>query len=157
VEFRVGHGFDVHAFSDDPDRPLLLGGVHFHDEPGLRGHSDADAVAHACCDALLGAASLGDMGQHFPDSDPSHRGADSIELLRQVVGRVVADGWSIGNLDCTVVCERPRIAPRREEMEQRLTTAVGAPVSVKARTAEHLGALGRSEGVACFAVAVITR
>jgi 2-C-methyl-D-erythritol 2,4-cyclodiphosphate synthase len=154
---RVGQGFDVHPFSDDPARALVLGGVSFESERGLAGHSDADAVAHAVTDALLGAAGLGDIGQHFPDTDPTLAGADSIELLRQAVADVRAAGWNPGNVDCTVVLEEPKLAPRRAEMERRLADAVGAPVTVKGKRAEGLGALGRREGIACFAVAVVTR
>jgi len=153
---RVGQGFDVHAFSDAPDRVLVLGGVVFEGEPGLVGHSDADVVAHACADALLGAAGLGDIGQHFPDTDPTWAGADSIGLLSEVAGRVRAAGWEPGNVDCAVVCERPKLAPRRDLMQDRLTAAVGAPVTVKGNRAEGLGALGRAEGIACFAVAVVS-
>jgi 2-C-methyl-D-erythritol 2,4-cyclodiphosphate synthase len=156
VPVRVGQGFDVHAFADDPARRLVLGGVVFDGERGLVGHSDADVVAHACADALLGAAGLGDIGSHFPDDDLRWKGADSIELLRHVAVLVRDAGWSVGNVDCAVVCERPRLAPRRDEMMARLTDAVGAPVSVKGNRAEGLGALGRGEGVACFAVAVVT-
>jgi 2-C-methyl-D-erythritol 2,4-cyclodiphosphate synthase len=154
---RVGQGFDVHAFSDAPDRVLVLGGVVFEGERGLVGHSDADVVAHACADALLGAAGLGDIGQHFPDTDPKWAGADSIGLLTEVAGRVRAAGWEPGNVDCAVVCERPKLAPRREAMQERLTTAVGAPVTVKGNRAEGLGAIGRAEGIAAFAVAVVSR
>jgi 2-C-methyl-D-erythritol 2,4-cyclodiphosphate synthase len=153
---RVGQGFDVHAFSDAPDRVLVLGGVVFDDERGLVGHSDADVVAHACADALLGAAGLGDIGQHFPDTDPTWAGADSIGLLTEVAGRVRAAGYEPGNVDCAVVCERPKLAPRRDAMQERLTAAVGAPVTVKGNRAEGLGALGRAEGIACFAVAVVS-
>ena len=117
----------------------------------------SDAIAHACADALLGAAGLGDIGQHFPDTDPRWAGADSIELLRHVTELVRADGWSIGNVDCSVICEAPKLAPRRDEMQQHLSDAVGAPVSVKGRRAEGLGAIGRREGIACFAVAVIVK
>jgi 2-C-methyl-D-erythritol 2,4-cyclodiphosphate synthase len=157
VPVRVGQGFDVHPFSDDPDRVLVLGGVAFPGERGLAGHSDSDAVAHAVVDALLGAAGLGDIGQRFPDSDPVWEGADSIGLLEQAVADVRAAGWEPSNVDCTVVLEAPKLAPRRDEMEQRLTAAVGAPVSVKGKRAEGLGALGRREGVACFAVALVER
>jgi 2-C-methyl-D-erythritol 2,4-cyclodiphosphate synthase len=150
---RVGLGFDIHPFSDEPDRPLVLAGVTIEGR-GLAGHSDADAVAHAICDALLGAAGLGDIGSHFPDADPAYAGADSTRLLAQVV-RTVTDRWDIGNVDATVVIEAPRLAPHREEMERRLAGIVGAPVSVKAKRAEALGALGRREGVACFAVALL--
>ena len=157
MEVRVGQGFDVHAFSDDAGRVLVLGGVRFDGEPGLEGHSDADVVAHACADALLGAAGLGDIGELFPDSDPAYAGADSLDLLRDVVGRIMADGWSIGNVDCTLICEHPRVAPRRIEMESRLTGVLAAPVAVKGSTAEKLGSLGRAEGIACLAVGVLTR
>jgi 2-C-methyl-D-erythritol 2,4-cyclodiphosphate synthase len=154
---RVGQGFDVHPFSDDPARPLVLGGVHFDGERGLAGHSDADAIAHAVTDALLGAAGLGDIGQHFPDTDPALAGADSLVLLRRAVADVRAAGWEPGNVDCTVVLEAPKLAPRRDEVERRLSEAVGAPVTVKGKRAEGLGALGRGEGIACFAVALVTR
>jgi 2-C-methyl-D-erythritol 2,4-cyclodiphosphate synthase len=156
VPVRVGQGFDVHGFSDDPGRRLVLGGVVFDGEPGLAGHSDADVVAHAAADALLGAAGLGDIGQHFPDTDPRYRGADSILLLRDAAVKVRAAGWEPGNVDCSVVTEAPKLAPRRTEMEARLSDAVGAPVTVKGRRAEGLGALGRREGIACWAVAVVT-
>ena len=154
---RVGQGFDVHPFSDDPDRPLVLGGVHFPGERGLAGHSDADVVAHAVTDALLGATGLGDIGQLYPDTDPAFAGADSIELLRRAVAEVRAAGWEPGNVDCTVVLEAPRLASRRAELEARLGDAVGAPVTVKGKRAEGLGALGRAEGIACLAVALVSR
>ena len=150
---RVGMGFDTHRFTDDPARPLVLGGVAFPGERGLAGHSDADAVAHAVADALLGAASLGDLGRHFPDSDPRWAGADSMDLLARVAD-MVADVGRVVNVDCTVVLEAPRLAPFREEMERRLTEVVGADVSVKAKRAEAMGAIGRGEGVACWAVAL---
>ena len=155
MRIRVGQGFDVHRFSDDPDRPLVLGGCVFAGTRGLLGHSDADAVAHAVVDALLGAAGLGDIGQHFPDTDPRWAGADSLQMLDHVARLVRDDGWTIGNVDCSVVCEEPKIAPLRDEMQQRLARAAGAPVSVKGRRAEGLGALGRREGIACWAVAVL--
>ena len=153
---RVGLGFDVHPFSDDPARVLVLGGVRL-DGPGLAGHSDADVVAHAVADALLGAAGLGDIGQHFPDTDPAWAGADSLRLLGAVVELVRADGrWAVANVDCSVVLEAPRLAPVRASMEAALSGVVGAPVSVKAKRAEGLGALGRGEGVACWAVALLS-
>jgi 2-C-methyl-D-erythritol 2,4-cyclodiphosphate synthase len=154
---RVGQGFDVHRFSDDPERALVLGGVVFPGALGLEGHSDADAIAHACADALLGAAGLGDIGSWFPDTDPAFAGADSIVLLEKVAAGVRAEGWAVANIDCSVVCEAPKLAPRRDEMQQRLSTAVGAPVTVKGRRAEAMGALGRGEGIACWAVALIER
>ena len=154
---RIGHGFDVHAFAGGEGRPLVLGGVTFEGERGLAGHSDADAIAHAVTDALLGAVGLGDIGQHFPDTDPQWAGADSIALLEQAVALLAADGWSAVNVDCTVVLEAPKLAPRREEIQQRLSAAVGAPVTIKGKRAEGLGALGRGEGVACWAVALVDR
>jgi 2-C-methyl-D-erythritol 2,4-cyclodiphosphate synthase len=154
---RVGLGFDVHRFSDDPARPLVLGGVVFEGVRGLQGHSDADAIAHAVADALLGAAGLGDIGEHFPDTDPQWKGADSLVLLAHAGTLVRADGWTIGNVDCSVVCDTPKLAPHRSEMQARLSEACGAPVTVKGRRAEGLGALGRQEGIACWAVAVIMK
>ncbi|MCU1504220.1 MAG: ispF [Ilumatobacteraceae bacterium] len=152
---RVGQGFDVHRFSEDPERALVLGGVTFNGHPGLVGHSDADAVAHAVADALLGAAGLGDIGEHFPDTDPRWHGADSLELLRRVAELVREAGWQVGNVDCAVVCETPKLAPHREQMQQLLTGAAGGSVTVKGRRAEGLGAIGRREGLACWAVAVL--
>lgn len=156
MRVRVGQGFDVHRHTDDPGRVLVLGGVAFPGEAGLVGHSDADVVAHAATDALLSAAGLGDIGTHFPDTDPRYAGVDSLLLLAEAVGKVRAAGWEPGNVDCAVVCERPKIAPHRTEMESRLSAAAGAPISVKGRRAEGLGAIGRREGIACFAVAVVT-
>ncbi len=114
-------------------------------------------MAHAVIDALLGAAGLGDIGQHFPDTDPALAGADSLELLRVAVAELRSQGWEPGNVDCTVVLEAPKLAPRREEMQARLSDAVGAPVTVKGKRAEGLGSLGRQEGIACFAVALVER
>ena len=151
---RIGQGFDIHRFADD-DRPLVLAGVRIAGERGLHGHSDADAIAHAVSDALLGAAGLGDIGEHFPDSDPQWKGADSMQILRQVVGKVRAAGWRVENVDVNVICERPKSAPHREEMQANLAAAVGAPVSVKGRRAEGLGSIGRVEGIACMAVALL--
>ena len=156
-ELRIGHGFDIHPFSDDPSRPLVLAGVRLDGSPGLVGHSDADAIAHAVTDALLGAAGLGDIGQHFPDTDPAWKGADSMRLLDATVALIVADGWAVVNVDTTVVLEAPKLAPVRAQMAAALTAVVGAPVSVKAKRAEQLGAIGRREGIACFAVALLAR
>ena len=156
-QVRVGQGFDIHRFSDDPSRPLVLGGVVFEGARGLHGHSDADAVAHAATDALLGAAGLGDIGEHFPDTDPQWKGADSLVLLRHAADLVRSAGWVVGNIDCSVVCEAPKLAPHRAEMQRRMSEAAGAPVTVKGRRAEGLGALGRQEGIACWANAVITK
>jgi len=152
---RVGQGLDVHAFSDDDERVLVLGGVHFVGERGLSGHSDADVVAHACADALLGACDLGDIGAHFPDTDERWRAANSIDLLSEVVRMIAARGWQPINIDCTVMCESPTLSAHRDEMRQRLSGAVGAPVSVKGTRPEGLGSLGRGEGIACWAVALV--
>jgi len=156
VTIRVGHGFDVHPFAPTgDDRPLVLAGVVFDGERGLAGHSDADVVAHAVADALLGAAGLGDIGMHFPDTDPAWAGADSMRLLAHVVTLVGDAGWSIANVDCTVVLEAPKLAPRREEMQRALTEVLGAAATVKGKRAEGLGSLGRREGVACWAVGLL--
>jgi 2-C-methyl-D-erythritol 2,4-cyclodiphosphate synthase len=159
IDIRVGQGFDIHRFADEPieGRVLILGGVSFPGERVLVGHSDADVIAHAAADALLGAAGLGDIGQHYPDTDPAWKGADSLRILRDVALKVRDAGWRIGNVDCSVVCEQPKIAPVRDEMTRLLSEAAGAPVSVKGRRAEGLGAIGRGEGIACFASAVIIK
>jgi len=150
-------GFDVHPFSGDPRRRLVLGGVVLEAERGLAGHSDADVVCHAVADALLGAAGLGDLGGIFPDTDPAWKDADSTAMLAEVARLVVDEGWAVANVDCAVVLEAPRLAPHRAGMEARLAEVVGAAVSVKAKRAEGLGALGRGEGIACWAVALIER
>jgi 2-C-methyl-D-erythritol 2,4-cyclodiphosphate synthase len=152
---RVGQGFDLHRFSDDPRRALVLGGVRIEDFAGLAGHSDADVVAHALADALLAAAALGDLGGHFPDDDATWRDADSIGLLEKVTAMVGGQGLRALNADCTIVCEKPRLAPHTGDMQSRLESVIGAPVSVKAKRAEGLGALGRVEGIACMAVALV--
>lgn len=155
MSVRVGQGYDVHPFSEDPARPLVLGGVTVDGSPGLAGHSDADALAHACADAVLGAAGLGDLGDHFPDTDPEWSGADSLTLLAEVVRLAAEAGWRVVNLDATVIAERPKLGLLRPQMADRLTAVVGAPVSVKATTHEGLGAIGRGEGIACLAVALL--
>lgn len=157
---RVGLGFDVHPFSEDGDRPLVLGGVRIPGERGLAGHSDADVIAHAVADALLGAAGLGDLGERFPDDDERWAGADSMGLLTAVVADVTGVGGAgrhrrILNVDCAVVLSAPRLSPHRQEIQRRLTAACGADVTVKAKRPEGLGALGRAEGVACWAVALV--
>lgn len=152
---RVGLGFDVHSFSSDSSRVLVLGGVTFEGEQGLTGHSDADVVAHACADALLGAAGLGDLGEHFPDTDPKWAGADSLQLLGAVRGMLADAGWKPVNIDCSVIAEKPKIAPHRAAMQTRLSAVVGADVTVKGTRAEGLGSLGRREGLACMAVALV--
>jgi len=157
LRYRVGQAFDVHARSDDPDRVLVLGGIAFPGEPGLKGHSDADVIAHVCADALLSAAGLGDIGQMFPDADPALAGADSVNLLHLASEAVRESGWSPGNIDCSVVLDRPVLAPVKFAMESKLSGAVGAPVSVTGRRTEGVGALGRGEGVVAWAVALVAR
>jgi 2-C-methyl-D-erythritol 2,4-cyclodiphosphate synthase len=158
VQIRVGQGLDTHRFSDDPERPLILGGIVITGDgaQALHGHSDADAVAHAIADAVLGAAGLGDLGRHAPDTDPAWAGADSLDLLAWVVELARGAGWAVVNADCTVVAERPRLARFVDRMSERLAEVLGAPVNVKATTAEGLGALGRAEGIACTAVVLMT-
>lgn len=152
---RVGHGFDIHPFSNDASRPLRLGGILIAGAPGLDGHSDADAVCHSVSDALLGAAGLPDIGRLFPDDDPALAGADSAALLANVVARVRGEGWIVLNADCTIVADRPRLVDHLDEIAARLSVLVGAPVAVKAKRAEGMGALGRGEGIACWAVACL--
>lgn len=151
---RVGQGFDVHPWSDDPARPLVLGGVRFDGHPGLAGHSDADVIAHACTDALLGAAGLGDIGQLFPDTDPDHAGADSLNLLAVARDRLATAGWRLVNADITVILDTPKMADRRQEMIDKMSAAAGGPVSLKGKRTE--GVDGLSGGVQCHAVALIT-
>ena len=153
---RIGHGFDVHAFAEG--RALVLGGVTIVHERGLLGHSDADVVLHALADALLGAAALGDIGRHFPDTDASYAGADSRVLLREVVARVVASGWRPGNVDVTVIAQAPRLAPHIAQMAANIAADLGiavGQVNVKATTTERLGFTGRGEGIACEAVCLL--
>lgn len=152
---RVGNGFDIHRFSDDPQRALVMGGVVFEGERALHGHSDADVVAHACADALLGAVGLGDIGSHFPDTDERWRGADSMTLLAEVVRMVAAEGKVAINIDCSVIAETPKLAPHKAQMEANLSAVIGAPVSVKGRRAEGIGGLGRREGIAAMATALL--
>ena len=156
--FRVGHGYDVHRLV--PERKLVLGGVVIPYALGLLGHSDADVLAHAAMDALLGAAALGDIGRHFPDSDPAYAGADSLMLLRRVCAMLREKGYALGNLDCTVIAQAPKLAPYIGQMRENLAAACGADVSqinVKATTEERLGFTGAGEGIAAHAVALITR
>ena len=150
---RTGLGIDSHRFADG--RRLILGGVEIPHTHGLAGHSDADVLAHAITDAILGAASLGDIGTHFPDTDSRCKDADSIALLREIVARVGEQGWSVEHVDATVMLERPKLAPHREAIMARLSEAVGASVHVKATTGEGMGFVGREEGVAALAVATL--
>ncbi len=147
---RVGIGYDSHRFA--PGRRLVLGGVEIEHEAGLEGHSDADVVAHAVIDAVLGAAGLGDLGTHFPPDEERWRDADSIDLLRIALGLLTGP---VVNVDATVICEEPRLGPHRTEMEANLAAAIAAPVSVKATSNEGMGFVGRGEGIACIAVALV--
>lgn len=154
----MGQGFDAHRFA--PGRALVLGGVEIDHPEGLAGHSDADVATHAVMDALLGAAALGDIGALFPDDDPAYAGASSVGLLQEVVRRVRAAGWAVGNVDLTVVCERPRLAPYRAAIRGRLSEALGVgveQVAVKATSTEGMGFAGRGEGVAATAVCLLER
>ena len=153
---RIGHGYDVHRLGEG--RKLILGGGEIPFEKGLLGHSDADVLAHAVMDALLGAAALGDIGKLFPDSDPAYSGADSLVLLRRVAEVLAEHGYGIGNVDATVLAQRPKLAPYIPEMRERLAAAMGVgpgQVSVKATTEEGLGFTGTGEGIAAHAVALI--
>ena len=154
---RVGHGYDAHPFADGTDggdRTLVLGGVRFPGERPLAGHSDADVVAHAVIDAMLSAAGLGDIGTHFPDSDERWRDADSVGMLQQVSALLAEGGWHLANADCTVICDRPMIAPHRDQMQERLSSAAGALVTVCGKRTEGLGG---SDGIVAHAVALVTR
>jgi len=152
---RIGQGFDVHALV--PGRRLVIGGVEIPHDRGLAGHSDADVLLHAICDALLGAAGLGDIGTHFPDTDPRYRGVDSRRLLAEVVGMLHSRGFEVVNVDCTIIAQTPRLAPHIPGMVQAIGALVNARegVNVKAKTAERLGAIGREEGIAAEAVVLI--
>ena len=152
---RSGLGIDSHRFAEG--RRLVLGGVEIPHDRGLDGHSDADVLAHAITDAILGAAAMGDIGQHFPDTDAAFKDADSIGLLREVVARVRAEGWRVEFVDATVMLERPKLAPHRAAIMAVLSEAVGADVHVKATTGERMGFVGREEGVAAMAVATLDR
>jgi 2-C-methyl-D-erythritol 2,4-cyclodiphosphate synthase len=155
--WRVGEGWDVHALV--AGRPLILGGVTIPHSHGLAGHSDADALAHAITDALLGAAALGDIGRHFPDTDPAFAGADSLHLLAEAARRVRAAGWTIGNIDSTVVAQAPKLAPHIDAMRARLAAALDLPigaVNVKAKTAEKLGPVGEGRAIEARAIALLT-
>jgi 2-C-methyl-D-erythritol 2,4-cyclodiphosphate synthase len=158
LALRTGIGYDSHRFV--PGGPLVLGGVEIPADVHLHGHSDGDAIAHAVTDAILGAAALGDIGALFPDSDPANRGRDSIEMLILAVARVEAAGWRVGQVDVVVVCETPRIGPHRDAMRARIAGALGssaADVSIKGKSNEGMGFVGRGEGLACLATATILR
>ena len=153
---RIGHGYDVHRLVEGRD--LILGGVKIDHSLGLLGHSDADVLLHAVSDALLGAAGLGDIGKHFPDTDPQYKGADSLKLLEIVSQRVKEAGYRVSNIDVTMIAQRPKLRPHIEQMEQNIAAAVGVDVSrinVKATTEEKLGFTGTEEGMACHAVCLL--
>ncbi len=159
VEYRVGQGFDVHAFA--PGRKLVIGGVNIEFEMGLAGHSDADVLLHAICDALLGAAGLGDIGRHFPSSDPAYKDANSIELLETVLHKIMKMGWmEIENIDATVLAERPHMQRYIPEMQSKIARTLlieSSRINIKATTTEKLGFVGREEGIAASAVCLIKK
>lgn len=153
---RIGHGYDVHRLVEGRD--LILGGVKIPYEKGLLGHSDADVLLHAVSDALLGAAGLGDIGRHFPDTDPKYKGADSLELLRQVYRKISEKGYRVGNIDVTMIAQRPKLKDYIPQMQANIAAAVGTTpdrVNVKATTEEKLGFTGTGEGMACHAVCLL--
>ena len=157
-QMRIGHGYDVHRLVEG--RRLILGGVDIPWEKGLLGHSDADVLAHAVMDALLGAAALGDIGKHFPDTDPAYKGADSLQLARKVAELLAAEGWRIGNVDATILCQAPKLAPHIPAMRRNLADALGIEpdqMSVKATTEEKLGFTGEGKGIAVHAVALLEK
>ena len=156
--FRIGHGYDVHRLV--PERRLILGGVDVPHTVGLLGHSDADVLTHAVMDALLGAVALGDIGKHFPDTDPAYKGADSLVLLDHVVKLLAEHGWQVGNVDATIVAQKPKLAPFIPQMRQNLAHRMKvdlSQVNVKATTEEKLGFTGSEEGIAAHAVALLKR
>lgn len=157
TDLRIGHGFDVHAFATE--RKLVIGGVTIPYELGLAGHSDADVLLHAICDALLGAAGLGDIGRHFPDTDARYRGIDSRRLLREVAGLIAARGYQLVNLDSTIIAQAPKMAPHIATMQANIAADLGVAdgaVNVKATTTEKLGFTGRGEGIAAEAVCILS-
>ncbi len=153
---RIGQGFDAHAFK--AGRKLVIGGVTIQHDKGLDGHSDADVLLHAVCDALIGAAALGDIGRHFPDSDPRYEGIDSRKLLRETAALLAKNGWGLVNLDATIIAQEPRMAPHIPSMVANIAADLGTPqrdISIKAKTTERLGFTGRGEGIAAEAVVLI--
>ncbi len=157
MKIRIGNGYDIHRLVSD--RPLILGGVKLEHELGLLGHSDADVLTHAIMDALLGALSLGDIGHYFPPTDPQWAGADSLKLLAQVDQLIRSKGWQIGNLDTVIVAERPKLKPHIQAMRDRLAAVLQLDpdqIGIKATTNEKLGPVGREEGIAAYAVALLT-
>ncbi len=158
MNMRIGHGYDVHRLAEN--RKLIIGGVDIPHEVGLLGHSDADVLTHAVMDALLGALSLGDIGKHFPDTDPAYKGADSLQLARHVAALIGDMGWEIGNIDATILAQAPKLAPHIPAMRKNLAEALHTDVesiSVKATTEEHLGFTGEKLGIAAHAVCILCR
>lgn len=155
---RIGHGYDVHKLTEG--RALILGGVNIPHTLGLLGHSDADVLLHAIADSLLGALALGDIGKHFPDTDPRYKGADSLELLRHVVQLIHEKGYAVGNLDAVILAQKPKLAPHIDKMRENIASVCGVPVdcvSVKATTEERLGFTGREEGISAHCVVLLHR
>jgi 2-C-methyl-D-erythritol 2,4-cyclodiphosphate synthase len=158
VRFRIGQGFDSHRL--EPGRSLVLGGVDIPYDKGLSGHSDADALAHAVADAILGALALGDLGQHFPDTDPAYKDADSMAILAKVYEMMHEQGYRVVNLDCTIIAEAPKLAPYFDDMKRNLSRVLSVEdtsVSIKGKTAEGMGAIGRGEGIAAAAVVLLEK
>lgn len=158
IPFRIGQGYDLHVLVEG--RPLIIGGVHVEHPLGLAGHSDADVLAHAITDALLGAAGLGDIGHHFPDTDPAFKGADSMVLLKEAMASVRARGWRLGNIDATIIAQQPKMKPWLPGMITALSAAIGchpAQINVKAKTNEKVGTVGRCESIAALASALLVR
>ena len=158
MDIRIGHGFDVHAFAEN--RKLIICGVEIENDKGLLGHSDADVATHAVMDALLGAAGLGDIGKLFPDTDEKYKGADSLKLMEEVISRIEKEGYSVGNIDITIIAQKPKMAPFIEKMREnlaRVTKVDKTRINVKATTTEKLGFTGRGEGIATEAVALIKK
>lgn len=157
-DIRIGHGYDVHRLTEN--RKLIIGGVEIPHKLGLLGHSDADVLTHAVMDAMLGALALGDIGKHFPDTDPQYAGADSIQLLRHVTAIIRQEGWALGNLDATILAQAPKMAPHIVQMRRNLSEAIGcdiSQISVKATTEEKLGFTGNEEGIAAHCVCTLYR
>ncbi|MBQ3924539.1 MAG: 2-C-methyl-D-erythritol 2,4-cyclodiphosphate synthase [Firmicutes bacterium] len=153
---RIGSGFDVHRYEEG--RPMVLGGVTIPYEKGLKGHSDADVVLHAVMDSMLGAAGMGDIGEHFPDSDDRYKGISSMELLRRVAEMIAGAGYTVGNIDVTVICEEPKIGPHKQAMKDAVRSVLGdVDINIKGTTTEGLGYTGRKEGIACHSICLLTR
>ena len=158
MDIRIGHGFDVHQFAEN--RKLILCGVEIEHDKGLLGHSDADVATHAVMDALLGAAAKGDIGRHFPDTDDKYKGADSLKLMEHVIEMLLADGYSISNIDVTIVAQKPKLLPYIDQMTENIASVAKVSksrVNVKATTTEELGFTGRGEGIAAEAVCILTK